>query len=131
MCNLSFMAKSHTPSGFLKKTVFALLWYMVGTLSVLAQGSTLLPIDDRIKDGNVHLSDIPFFIHFIASYLVGIAGTVSVLMVMVGGYQWILGGVSEDQKGKAKKTISYAIMGLVITLLSWIIVNVVQVNLAS
>jgi len=94
--------------------------------------TTLTPDNNTcMKTGDCHLSDIPFFIQYIASYLVGIAGTISVVMVMWGGYQWIMGGVSEDQKSKAKKTLFYAIIGLIITLLSWVIVNVIQINITS
>jgi hypothetical protein len=115
--------------------------YVVGTLISFTLGmpyvyaqaaTTLTPKDNKcMKSGDCHLSDIPFFIKFIAEYLVGIAGTISVIMVMWGGYQWIMGGVSEDQKGKGKKTLSYAIIGLVITLLSWVIVNVIQINVTT
>jgi hypothetical protein len=94
--------------------------------------TTLTPDNNNcMKTGDCHLSDIPFFIQYIASYLVGIAGTISVVMIMWGGYQWIMGGVSEDQKGKGKKTLTYAVIGLIITLLSWVIVNVIQVNITS
>lgn len=84
-----------------------------------------------IINGSCGLADIPFFIHYMASMLVGATGTVSVLMIMIGGYQWIIGGVSEEQKGKAKKTITYAIMGLVISLLSWGVISVVFYNLSA
>lgn len=118
----------------MKRTTYILYslfinWY-IHISSAFAQ--SLLPADEPcIKDGSCGFKDIPRFIHSIASYLVGIAGTISVIMVMIGGYQWIMGGVSEDQKGKAKKTLMYAIIGLIITLLSWIIVNVIQVNVIN
>jgi hypothetical protein len=109
------------------------LAFMQRTPSVYSQ-TTLPSLGDNIcmKDGTkCSLADIPQMIHLIASYLVGIAGTISVIMVMWGGYQWIMGGVSEDQKSKAKKTLFYAIIGLIITLLSWVIVNVIQINITS
>ena len=119
-----------------------LLYFGVGIMPAFVQRmslvyaqttqSTLTPDNNScMKTGDCHLSDIPFFIQYIASYLVGIAGTISVVMVMWGGYQWIMGGVSEDQKGKGKKTLTYAVIGLIITLLSWVIINVIQVNVTS
>lgn len=112
-----------------------LLWtLLVSYLSIhiaSAQNNTVLPVDDCIKTGTCGLRDIPRFIQYFASYLVGIGGTISVIMMMVGGYQYIIGGVTEEQKNKGKKTITYAIIGLIISSLSWVIINVVQINLAG
>jgi hypothetical protein len=36
------------------------------------------------------------------------------------------GGITDD-KEKGKKTITYALIGLSITLLAWILVNIIQV----
>ncbi len=118
----------------LRTSFYSCIGLILSSASVMAQ-TTILPKADEggacIQDGSCGLSDIPFFIYTFANYLVGIAGTISVIMVMVGGYQTIMEGGSEAAKGKGKKTLIYAIAGLIITLLSWVIVNIIQVNLAS
>lgn len=116
-------------------TIYIVLFLFFARLSVVV-AQTLLPQDENIcgaclTKGDCHLKDIPCYIKFIAEYVVGIVGTLSVVMIMVGGYQWIMGGVSEDQKSKAKKTIFYAVIGLIITLLSWLIVNYIQVTIST
>ncbi|HCW31897.1 MAG: hypothetical protein UT55_C0076G0003 [Candidatus Peregrinibacteria bacterium GW2011_GWE2_39_6] len=83
-----------------------------------------------VKTGKLHLWMLPYFITYIANFFIGIAGTVSVLSVMLGGFWYMSGGLTDD-KEKGKKTITYALIGLVITLLAWILVNVIQVQLTS
>ncbi|MFT7183959.1 MAG: hypothetical protein ACI9QC_000285 [Oceanicoccus sp.] len=52
----------------------------------------------------------------------GIAGLLSVLMILVGAYYYIAGGISDD-KEKGKTIIKFAIGGLILTSLAWILVN--------
>lgn len=79
-----------------------------------------------IKSGRVQFWMLPYFISYIANFFIGIAGIVSVLFVLLGGFWYMTGGLTDD-KEKGKKTITYALIGLIITLLAWIIVNVIQV----
>jgi len=78
---------------------------------------------DRIRMGNIHLAQIPCFIKYFTQTLIGIAGTVSVIMVMYGGFMYILKG--EEDKAKFKSTIVNALVGLAISLMAWIIVDLV------
>lgn len=77
-----------------------------------------------IKSGYIKFWMIPYFIKYILEYLIGIAGLLSVLMIIVGAYYYIWGGVVED-KEKGKKVIIYAVGGLIVTSLSWILVNII------
>jgi hypothetical protein len=54
--------------------------------------------------------------------LLGIVGTLSVLMLVVGGILYITAGGS-DRADTAKKTIQYAIIGLIVAILSLVIVT--------
>lgn len=83
-----------------------------------------------IKTGMIRIWMIPYFITYFANFFIGIAGTISVLFVVLGGFWYMTGGVMDD-KEKGKKTILYALIGLSITLLAWIIVNVIQVQVSS
>lgn len=81
-----------------------------------------------IKTGNIELWMIPHFVIYAVETLLGVAGLISVLFIVVGGYQYAIGGLTEE-RDKAKKTIMYAIAGLVVALLAWAIVNLVQLAL--
>jgi hypothetical protein len=113
--------------------------YLYTTLLILIAGipqafaqttPTILPTTEdlaqKIQSGDIHLSDIPKFIaHFIDFGLI-IAGSISLLFLVIGGYRFIIGGVMQSQREQGKQTILYAIIGLVLSLLSWAIVNTIQ-----
>lgn len=83
-----------------------------------------------MKLGKIRLFMIPFFIMFIVKTLLGVAGILAVLFVVYGGFQYVVGGISEA-KDEGKKTIQHALIGLLIALSAWLIVNFVQVTLTS
>jgi hypothetical protein len=86
-------------------------------------GSICIGLADAIRTGDLHLNQIPCFIKYFSQTLIGIAGTLAVIFVMIGGYQYMLG--SGDQKDKAKNTILYALIGLAVTLMAWVLVDIV------
>ena len=83
-----------------------------------------------VETGNVKLWMLPYFISYIANFVINITGTISVLMVLLGGFWYMTGGISDD-KEKGKKTITYALIGLGLSMLAWIIVNIIQVAVTS
>lgn len=119
------------------------LTLILSTGQVLAQSSnfsppTLIPAEDTnlggtgsvciglatmIQTGNIHLSNLPCFVKFFTQTLIGIAGSLAVIFVMIGGYRYVIGG--EENKDKAKKTITYALIGLAVSLSAWIIIDLV------
>jgi len=83
-----------------------------------------------IKTGDIHLWMIPYYIARIIEFLIAIAGLVSVFFTILGGYFYAWGGLTED-KEKGKKTVMYALIGLALASLAWIIVNIVQTTLTT
>jgi hypothetical protein len=77
-----------------------------------------------IKTGRISLGMVPFFIKYIANFLIALIGLITVLFIIIGGYFYIYGGLTE-QKEKGKNFIKHAILGMVIALLSWVAVNVI------
>ncbi|MFA6917297.1 MAG: pilin [Candidatus Gracilibacteria bacterium] len=77
-----------------------------------------------IKTGNIKLYMIPYYIRSVLEFIIGISGLVCVGAIVFGGYWYLFAGVSED-KERGKKAIQYGIIGMVLTLLAWAIVNVV------
>lgn len=83
-----------------------------------------------VKLGRIRLFMVPLFITFIIQFLLGIAGLVAVLFVVIGGYHYVVGGLIED-KEKGKKTIQHALIGLIVALSAWMVINFIQVALTS
>ncbi|MBT5016113.1 hypothetical protein HN748_00250 [Candidatus Peregrinibacteria bacterium] len=94
----------------------------------VAQRNTVLAC--AIQSGRVSLWMLPYFVSYIANFFIAIGGTISLLFVILGGFWYMVGGITDD-KEKGKKTIYYALIGMVISLLAWIIVNVVQVQVSG
>lgn len=58
------------------------------------------------------------------------AGAVAVFFVIVGGYQYIASGGNEETAEKGKKTLINAIIGIIVVVLAYAIINVI-VNLVG
>lgn len=86
-------------------------------------GDACIGLANMIRTGNITLRQIPCFIKYFSQTLIAIAGSVAVIFVMVGGYRYVLGG--DVDKDAAKKTITYALVGLMISLLAWVMVDIV------
>ncbi len=60
----------------------------------------------------------------ILDILLTLGGIVAVLFIIIGGYQYVTSRGSEDQAKAGRKTITYAVVGLVAVLLAYMIVSV-------
>ncbi|MFH0820977.1 MAG: pilin [Candidatus Peregrinibacteria bacterium] len=87
------------------------------------EGDACVGLADMIRSGDIHLRNLPCFIKYFSQTLITVAGSLSVLFVMIGGYMYVLG--KDESKDKAKKTITYALIGLAVSLLAWVIVDIV------
>lgn len=63
------------------------------------------------------------------NYFLGLLGLVAVAFLIYAGILMVTAGGAEEQIGKAKKIITYAVIGIVIILLSYTIVTFVTSSL--
>ncbi len=61
----------------------------------------------------------------IINYFLGILGLIAVAFLIYAGVLMVTAGGNDEQIGKARKIITYAVIGIVIILLSWTIVTFV------
>lgn len=73
--------------------------------------------------------ELPKMITSIVSAVIGAAGIVAVIFVVIGGVNYMTSAGDAGKVEKAKKTIIYALIGLVICALSFVIVNFVIAKL--
>lgn len=99
-----------------------------GTSSAASCG-TDSTICNPIAGGKVN--DIPSLIVLVIKYLVALIGIVAVLMIIVGGYQMVTSAGNEEGYKKAKQTITYAVIGLVIAVLSYSVAAIVENTLGA
>ncbi len=65
----------------------------------------------------------------IINYFLGLLGLIAVAMLIYAGVLMVTAGGNEEQVGKARKIIMYAVIGIVIILLSYTIVSFVSTAL--
>ena len=120
-------------------TVAALTVAMVSTKSVFALGDG----DDGGSSGagagaagenaqaglsNVNpgaSNDLNGMIQIIINTVFGIIGVVAVIMIIIGGVNYTMSQGDSTKVQKAKNTITYGIIGLVVSLLAFAIINFV------
>jgi cytochrome bd-type quinol oxidase subunit 2 len=56
--------------------------------------------------------------------VIGVAGIVAVVMIILGGVLYLTSGGNEERRGNAKKTLTAAIVGLIITISAYSIVYI-------
>jgi len=110
----------------MKRKVRLLLSLTIGfILKLLLFYPIVYAIDAGPAPGGVPTKSLPDMIKTISTVVLGIVGGVAVLVLIIGGFQYITAAGNPDQVGKAKSTIMYAIVGLVICILSYVIVSFV------
>ena len=100
----------------------------IGSLFTLTAGKALAaPIQENLDA--VHVDGLPTDLISVAknisSIALGIIAVVSVIMLIYGGIKYITSAGDSKKVTDAKNTILYAIIGLVICLLSYAIINFV------
>ena len=76
--------------------------------------------------GDVRFSNLGEYIQKVYNYLVGVAGILAVIMIIVAGAQWISSGGNTETITTAKKRITGAVIGLLIAYLSYFILNTIN-----
>ena len=67
-------------------------------------------------------SDLPGKIQSITQMLLMLVSAVAILFIIVGGFQFILSAGDKERAKRARNTIIYSIIGLVVVFLSYVII---------
>ncbi len=69
--------------------------------------------------------DLGKIIQSIISLLLFVAFIVALVFLIIGGIKWIMSGGDKEGAGKAKETVTSALIGLAIVLAAWVLINIV------
>ncbi len=99
-------------------------------LPALAQRALAAPADlsqgsDMAGQGAGLSSDLPSQITAVTNTLLLVIGICAVIMLIIGGFRYVFSQGNEKAISGAKDTILYAIVGIVVAILSYAIVNFV------
>ena len=65
----------------------------------------------------------------IMSYLRGIAGTIAVIFIIIGGIMYMVSSGSKGMIDRAKSALMYALTAMILALLAWLIINAILIAL--
>ena len=108
-------------AGLKAGTVSAVKFYCPGTNK---ESDSLEGCDD-VGDGDQNKNDLNKMISTIINVVIGVVGFVAVVVIILGGVQYTTSAGDPGKVKKAKDTILYGIVGLVVALLAYAIVNFV------
>lgn len=125
------MTLLHISKRFLKEG--ALFLGLMGGMLVL---STLLgdsafaldpitPEDNVVEDISGGATDIKDFAIRVLKFVLSFLGIVAVIMVIYGGFLYVTAAGDDDKVGTGKKIIMYSIIGIIIIMASFALINTV------
>ena len=89
------------------------------------QGSLCLP-DNAPTKGIAGSKDFVALVKNIINILLFVAGMMAVVFLIIGGYQYLTSAGNEGAAEKGRKTLLNAIIGIVVIVMAYAIVNVVS-----
>lgn len=117
---------------FVFSSVIFLLIFVIGNPINVAGPLTALAVDDEegkeklqdplglVEDKELQLTEI---LARVARVLMGLVGSLSLLFFIIGGYWLLTSGGKQEQIQKGKQTLVWATIGVVLSLLSFVILN--------
>ena len=93
---------------------------MFETLKTLGAGVGIGDVKDPFKN-----TDLMKTVSTILTAVIGIVGILAVIMIVYGGIQYTMSAGDAGKVKKAKDTILYGVIGLIVALLAFAIVNFV------
>ncbi len=97
---------------------------------VTAQGNFGEDIIENVNVPNTN-SDLPGMAINIINMILGFLALIAIIIVIVGGFEWMTAGGNEDRVATAKKRLTYGIIGLAIIFLAYAIVKFVLSKLST
>ncbi len=71
---------------------------------------------------NSSVSDI---VSTVVNLVLFVAFVAALIFLIIGGIRWIMSGGDKEGSGKAKETVTSALIGLAVVLGAWILINIV------
>ncbi|HOX60526.1 MAG TPA: pilin [Candidatus Magasanikbacteria bacterium] len=81
--------------------------------------------------GRTEFAHIGEFIQYMYKYGVGVAGILGTVMIIFGGFQWATSGGNSAAIGSAKKKITGSIIGMLLAVVSYTILNTINPALVN
>ncbi|KKU13678.1 MAG: hypothetical protein UX20_C0016G0026 [Candidatus Magasanikbacteria bacterium GW2011_GWC2_45_8] len=77
----------------------------------------------------VYISFLGEYLAALYRFLISIAGIISAVMIMIGGFQWIAAGGNSSQRASALERIEGALVGLALVIVSYLVLYIINPDL--
>lgn len=84
-----------------------------------------------LETGGSNSSDWKSAFKAVTNTLLMLIGAVAVIMLVIGGFRYVISNGEQSQVANAKNTILYAIIGIVVAIFAYAIVNFIIDSLAQ
>jgi hypothetical protein len=115
---ISFFSKNTT------RIFYILLVFLIDVKYVYADSGPTI-------DNPLNTNDVKSFLEKFASMLIPWAGVIFIIMLLYGGIQYLTSGGNEENSSKAKNTLTWAIVGIIIVTLAFVFVKYIKGKLLS
>ncbi len=88
-------------------------------------------MDDKTYCGDYAVSDFLSIAIIASQWILGIVGSLALIMFIYGGFMFLISAGSSDKVGQAKKILVAAIIGLIIVFSSWLIIKFVTGSIGA
>lgn len=102
--------------------IITILFCLATVSLAYAQGSIIDPTTAQYYEGDYTLTDIIGIAIGASRWVLGIVGSLTLIMFIYGGFTFLISGGSSDKVGEAKKIITAAVVGLIIVFSSYLII---------
>jgi hypothetical protein len=90
-----------------------------------------LPVQAVVLENPLGTASIPTLIGRVISAGLGITGSLALLMFIYGGFIWMTSGGEKERITKGRKTLTWAVIGLVAIFGAYIAVNTIITAITS
>ncbi len=123
---IKYITSAGNPEG-IESAKNTILYSVIGTLLSIMAFAIVTFISNRLPTPTPMGPQLPIkqVVTSLTNGLLAIAGTIAVLFIIIGGFQYITSAGDPDAIEKAKNTILYAVIGLLACILSYAVINFV------
>lgn len=124
------MSRTNNKSKFLivLVPVFVVFLLIVSFYFAYDQAAAASPTPSPAQEANpppAQITDIVEILRRIIRLLAPAAGIAFLIMLLVGGYQFITSGGDPKAAGQARTTLTYAFIGVILVVAAWLILTVI------
>jgi len=118
------ITKGETMNKKISNFIYSLLVGIVAMFPLKAAAAPLPPEIPIVNpSGNVTAQDVAKMIANIINWILVVAGALAAIMLIYGGIKYIFSSGDEKRTESAKKTILYAVIGVIVITASYFIVS--------